>query len=113
MGLCGHALGLFRSYLSERTQFESIEGVLSELSELVVVLKVLCLEPLNFSYILFLLVPFSDIITFNIYIYADDTPLYCSFDETPFFCFVKAEVSQIQLRPEIVKSIGSPVFTSN
>ena len=81
IGLDGVALAMMRSYLKDRTQCVSIDGVLSEMSELLFgVPQGSVLGPIEFC---IYTIPISSILNhynINYHIYADDTQLYCSFD---------------------------------
>ena len=81
VGLDGPALDIFKSYLSDRTQCVSINGVLSELSELMYgVPQGSVLGPIAFC---IYTIPLGAILKhyeIDYHIYADDTQLYCSFD---------------------------------
>ena len=85
IGLGGPVLDLFQSYLSGRTQCISIEGVLSELKELVYGVPLgSVLGPLEFC---IYTIPIGAILRhykINYQIYADDTQLYCAFELESF-----------------------------
>ena len=85
IGWGGPVLDLFQSYLSGRTQCISIEGVLSELKELVYgVPQGSVLGPLEFC---IYTIPIGAILrhyNINYQIYADDTQLYCVFELESF-----------------------------
>ena len=85
IGLGGPVLDLFQSYLSGRTQCISIEGVLSELKELVYgVPQGSVLGLLEFC---IYIIPIGAILkhyNINYQIYADDTQLYCAFELESF-----------------------------
>ena len=82
IGLGGHALNFFRSYLADRTQRVSVEGVLSEMSRLFYgVPQGSVLGPIEFC--IFIHFPFRAILNYykiDYHIYADDTQIYCSFN---------------------------------
>ena len=81
IGLDGSVLGLFRSYLSGRTQCVSVAGVLSELSELMFgVPQGSVLGPVEFCTYTIPLGAIMRHYKTEYHIYADDTQLYCSFD---------------------------------
>ena len=81
VGLDGPVLSLFETYLVDRTQCVSINGVLSELSELVYgVPQGSVLGPIAFC---IYTIPLGAILRYykiQYHIYADDTQLYCAFD---------------------------------
>ena len=81
IGLDGQALDLLKSYLTGRTQCVSVDGVLSELSELAYgVPQGSVLGPIEFC---IYTIPLSAILNhykINYHIYADDTQIYCSFE---------------------------------
>ena len=83
VGLDGTVLSLFETYLADRTQCVSINGVLSELSELVYGVPVpqgSVLGPIAFC---IYTIPLGAILRYykiQYHIYADDTQLYCAFD---------------------------------
>ena len=80
IGLGGHALDFFKSYLADRTQCVSVKGVMSEMNKLIYgVPQGSVLGPIEFC---IYTLPLSAILKhYKIdYIYADDTQIYCSFD---------------------------------
>ena len=81
VGLDGPVLSLFETYLADRNQCVSINGVLSELSELVYgVPQGSVLGPIAFC---IYTIPLGAILRYykiQYHIYADDTQLYCAFD---------------------------------
>ena len=85
VGVDGDALKLFESYLTGRTQCVSVEGVLSELSELLYgVPQGSVLGPIEFC---IYTIPLGAILRhykIDYHIYADDTQLYCSFNIKSF-----------------------------
>ena len=100
IGLGGPVLDLFQSYLSGRTQCISIEGVLSELKELVYgVPQGSVLGPLEFC---IYTIPIGAILRhykINYQIYADDTQLYCAFELESFnqvFSSIRTCISDIR-----------------
>ena len=100
IGLGGPVLDLFQSYLSGRTQCISIEGVLSELKELLYgVPQGSVLGPLEFC---IYTIPIGAILRhykINYQIYADDTQLYCTFELESFdqvFSSIRTCISDIR-----------------
>ena len=81
IGLDGSALAIFKSYLEGRTQCVSIDGVLSEVNELLYgVPQGSVLGPIAFC---IYTIPIGSILNYyniSYHIYADDTQLYCTFD---------------------------------
>ena len=81
IGLDGQALHLLKSYLTERTQCVSVDGVLSELSELAYgVPQGSVLGPIKFCIYTIPLGAILNHYKINYHIYADDTQIYCSFE---------------------------------
>ena len=81
IGLEGPPLDTFKSYLTHRTQCVSINGVLSELNELMYgVPQGSVLGPLAFCIYTLPLGAILKHYEIDYHIYADDTQLYCSFD---------------------------------
>lgn len=81
VGIGGEALGLLKSYLSGRTQCVSVNGVLSELSELAYgVPQGSVLGPIEFCMYTIPLGAILNHYKINYHIYADDTQIYCSFN---------------------------------
>ena len=111
IGLGGPVLDLFQSYLSGRTQCISIEGVLSELKELVDgVPQGSVLGPLEFC---IYTIPIGAILrhyNINYQIYADDTQLYCAFELESFdqvFSSIRICIC------DIIAFLKGPLFLSN
>ena len=81
IGLGGHALDFFKSYLADRTQCVSVKGVMSEMNRLIYgVPQGSVLGPIEFC---IYTLPLSAILKhykIDYHIYADDTQIYCSFD---------------------------------
>ena len=81
IGLGGHALDFFKSYLADRTQCVSVKGVMSEMIRLIYgVPQGSVLGPIEFC---IYTLPLSAILKhykIDYHIYADDTQIYCSFD---------------------------------
>ena len=81
IGLDGQALDLLKSYLTGRTQCVSVDGVLSELSELTYgVPQGSVLGPIEFCIYTIPLGAILNHYKVNYHIYADDTQIYCSFE---------------------------------
>ena len=81
IGLDGSVLDLFRSYLSGKTQCVSVDGVLSELSELMFgAPQGSVLGPVEFCIYTIPRCAIMRHYKIEYHIYADDTQLYCSFD---------------------------------
>ena len=81
IGLDGQALDLLKSYLTGRTQCVSVDGVLSELSELAYgVPQGSVLGPIEFCIYTIPLGAILNHYKINYHIYADDTQIYCSFE---------------------------------
>ena len=106
VGIDDSALNWFQSYLTGRTQYVSIENVLSDLSELLFgVAQGSVMGPLKFCvYTL----PVGAIIKshgLNYHVYADDTQVYISFDLTdPDHALTKLNACLADIRSWMIKN---------
>ena len=81
IGLGGHALNFFKSYLADRTQCVSVKGVMSEMNRLIYgVPQGSVLGPIEFCVYTLPLFAILKHYKIDYHIYADDTQIYCSFD---------------------------------